>query len=99
MSCWLQKPQFANQPGIELGITDADKNGFMATIHQLNKDEGLDLLLHTPGGSMAATESLVEYLRAMFRGNVTARPSAAKKGLACANDPRFSVIRKTPSPT
>lgn len=31
-SCWLQKPQFANQPGIELGITDGDKNGFMATI-------------------------------------------------------------------
>lgn len=71
-SCWLQKPQFANQPGIELGITDADKNGFMATIHQLNRAEGLDLLLHTPGGSMAATESLVEYLRLMFQGNIRA---------------------------
>lgn len=71
-SCWLQKPQFANQPGIELGITDSDKNGFMATIHQLNRQEGLDLLLHTPGGSMAATESLVEYLRQMFEGNIRA---------------------------
>jgi ClpP class serine protease len=71
-SCWLQKPQFANQPGIELGITDGDKNGFMATIHQLKREEGLDLLLHTPGGSMAATESLVDYLRQMFKGNIRA---------------------------
>ena len=71
-SCWLQKPQFANQPGIEMAITDADKNGFMATIHQLNRAEGLDLFLHTPGGSMAATKFLVEYLREMFHGNVRA---------------------------
>lgn len=71
-SSWLQKPQFANQPGVELTITDADKNAFMATIHQLTRDEGLDLLLHTPGGSMAATESLVDYLRAMFGNNIRA---------------------------
>jgi ClpP class serine protease len=71
-SSWLQKPHLNNQPGIELGITGADKNGFMATIHQLKREEGLDLLLHTPGGSMAATESLVDYLRLMFQGNIRA---------------------------
>src|SRR4051794_17822109 len=56
-SAWLQKPQLKNQAGVEFGITDGDKNGFMATIHQLKREEGLDLILHTPGGSMAATES------------------------------------------
>src|SRR5438128_1845442 len=71
-SGWLQKPQLVNQPGVELGISDSDKNGFMATIHNLKKDDGLDLFLHTPGGSMAATESLVEYLRKMFPGNIRA---------------------------
>jgi membrane-bound ClpP family serine protease len=40
--------------------------GFMATIHQLDRSKGLDLILHTPGGSVAATESLVDYLRRMF---------------------------------
>ena len=71
-SCWLQKPHFANQAGVELTISDSDKNGFMATIHQLKREDGLDLLLHTPGGSMAATESLVAYLRSMFQGNIRA---------------------------
>jgi hypothetical protein len=71
-SGWLQKPQFVNQPGIEFNISDADKNGFMATIHPVDRSLGLDLLLQTPGGSMAATESLVEYLRAMFGGNIRA---------------------------
>lgn len=71
-SGWLQKPHLANQAGVELAISDGDKNGFMATIHQLKREEGLDLILHTPGGSMAATESLVAYLRDMFEGNIRA---------------------------
>ena len=33
---------------------------------------GLDLILHTPGGDMAATESLVDYLRAMFGTDICA---------------------------
>lgn len=71
-SGWLQKPHLANQAGVELAISDGDKNGFMATIHQLKREEGLDLILHTPGGSMAATKSLVAYLRDMFEGNIRA---------------------------
>lgn len=64
-SGWLQKPGLQ---GIE--VNDADKNGFMSVIHKLDKDKGLDLILHTPGGNIAATESLVDYLRAMFGANV-----------------------------
>lgn len=66
-SGWLQK---AGLPGLE--ITDNDKNGFMAAIDGLNRADGLDLLLHTPGGETAATESLVDYLRAMFGTDIRA---------------------------
>ncbi|MDF2570480.1 MAG: hypothetical protein K0R55_2084 [Sporomusa sp.] len=60
-SGWLQKPGIKNT-----GINDDDKNGLMATIHGLDRNLGLDLVLHTPGGDIAATESIVDYLRKMF---------------------------------
>lgn len=66
-SGWLQKPGF---PRFELN--DADKTGFMTAIHRLDRDKGLDLVLHTPGGDTAATESLVDYLRSMFGTNMRA---------------------------
>lgn len=66
-SGWLQKPGLA---GVELN--DADKNGFMNAIHGLDRAQGLDLVLHTPGGDTAATESTVDYLRAMFGTNIRA---------------------------
>lgn len=66
-SGWLQKPSF---PGTQ--VTDADKNGFMTVIHNLDRTKGLDLILHTPGGETAATESLVDYLRAMFGDDIRA---------------------------
>lgn len=66
-SGWLQK---RGLQGVE--VNDADKNGFMNVIHRLDRSKGLDLLLHTPGGDTAATESLVDYLRAMFGANIRA---------------------------
>ena len=38
----------------------------MLAIHKLDKSKGLDLILHTPGGDIAATESLVDYLYSIF---------------------------------
>ena len=64
-SGWLQKP---NIQGIE--INDNDKNAFMAVIHGLERRKGLDLILHTPGGEVAATESLINYLTNMFNFNI-----------------------------
>ncbi|HRS15879.1 MAG TPA: hypothetical protein P5234_06450 [Thermoanaerobaculaceae bacterium] len=64
-SGWLQK---TDVPGME--VNDSDKNGFMTVIHGLDRTKGLDLVLHTPGGGTAATESLVEYLRQMFGTNI-----------------------------
>lgn len=69
-SGWLQKP--IPQLQAVLAVNDNDKNGFMATIHQLDRTRGLDLILHTPGGDTAATESIVEYLRQMFGSNIRA---------------------------
>jgi len=82
-SGWLQRP------GIQgAGINDEDKNGFMTTINRMDRSSGLDLVLHTPGGETAATESLVDYLRKMFNGDIRAFvPQIAMSGgtmIACA---------------
>ncbi len=64
---------FLSKPRIEgIDINDEDKNGLMLCIHELDRNEGLDLLLHTPGGDGQATVSLVEYLRSMFGKNMRA---------------------------
>ncbi len=64
-SGWLQK-QGANVGTDRFIITDADKGAFMAVIHRLDKSKGLDLILHSPGGDVGATESLGDYLRSIF---------------------------------
>ena len=64
---------FLSKPRIQgIDITDEDKNGFMSCIHKMERNKGLDLFLHTPGGDIAATESLVHYLRAMFGNDIRA---------------------------
>jgi hypothetical protein len=66
-SGWLSKP---NIEGME--INDEDKNGFMLCVHKLDNNKGLDLILHTPGGDGAATESRNFYLREMFGNDIRA---------------------------
>lgn len=66
-SGWLSKPEING-----LDINDEDKNGFMMTIHHMDRSKGLDLILHTPGGSVGATESIVDYLHKMFGNNMRA---------------------------
>lgn len=61
-SGWLSRPQ--TTPNLQVG--DDDMNAFMASVHKLNRSKGLDLILHTPGGDIAATEALVQYLWTMF---------------------------------
>ena len=68
-SGWLQK----NPPNIKktgLLVNDEDKNGFMNAIYKLDPSKGLDLLLHTPGGEVAATESIVDYIRSIFNTDI-----------------------------
>jgi hypothetical protein len=66
-SGWLSKPGIA-----QLDINDEDKNGFMMAVHKLDRTLGLDLILHTPGGSIAATQSIVDYLHKMFKSDIRA---------------------------
>ena len=68
-SGWLQKT--SNIPD-SFSITDADKTGFMTAIHNLDRAKGLDLILHTPGGYIAATESIIDYLHSMFGNDIRA---------------------------
>jgi ATP-dependent protease ClpP protease subunit len=64
---------FLTKPGIaETQIIDDDKNGLMMAIHDLDRSLGLDLILHTPGGSIAVTESIVDYIKKMFKKDVRA---------------------------
>lgn len=71
-SAWLQKRELVQRGITGFELDDSDKSGFMAAIHQLDRSKGLDLILHTPGGDAAATESLVDYLRAMFGTDIRA---------------------------
>jgi len=66
-SGWLSKPGIG-----EAEINDEDKNGFMMAVHGLDPKLGLDLILHTPGGNIAATESIVDYLRKKFQNDIRA---------------------------
>lgn len=70
-SGWLQKPQLSNAP-TAFSIGDVDMPGLMAGIHRMDCSRGLDLILHTPGGSLAATEAVVTYLRSKFGRNIRA---------------------------
>jgi Serine dehydrogenase proteinase len=65
-SGFLQKPEL----GAATAVNDTDKNGFMTAINGLDTSKGLDLLLHTPGGDTAATESLVDYLWSKFADDI-----------------------------
>ena len=44
----------------------------MQAVCGLDRDKGLDLILHTPGGDIAATESIVYCLRKMFGNDIRA---------------------------
>ncbi|MFB5283591.1 ATP-dependent Clp protease proteolytic subunit [Peribacillus sp. Hz7] len=71
-SGWLQKQTDSKQDAIHFSVNDNDKNAFMTTISGLDESKGLDLILHTPGGDIAATESLVDYLKKIFGNDIRA---------------------------
>lgn len=66
-SCWLKTPGAPNS-----SVNDQDMNAFMNAVHGLDTGKGLDLILHTPGGDLAATESLINYLQTIFNHDIRA---------------------------
>lgn len=64
---------FLSKPNIlQADLNDEDKNGFMMAVHKLERPLGLDLILHTPGGDIAAAQSVVDYLHQMFGRDIRA---------------------------
>jgi hypothetical protein len=82
---WTQ----AGSPDIpNVGIVDEDLQGIMEVIQGLS-GPNLDLILHSPGGSLAAAESLVTYLRSKFSNIRVVVPQLAMSAatmIACAAD-------------
>jgi ATP-dependent protease ClpP protease subunit len=66
-SGWLQ-----GKSPMDAMVNDRDKNAFMVNINKLDRKVGLDIILHTPGGDLAATESVVDYLHSMFGNDIRA---------------------------
>lgn len=54
----------------DVSINDSDMSGFMTAIHNMDKSKGLDLILHTPGGEVTATEAIGNYLRKVFGNDI-----------------------------
>lgn len=52
--------------GGDVSIVLADLHGLMEVFKDLDPSEGLDLILHSPGGDPTAADSLVRYMRAKF---------------------------------
>lgn len=64
-SAFLSKSNAAN-----LDINDLDMTGFMNALKGMDCSKGLDLILHTPGGSPAAAEAIINYLRKKFGDDI-----------------------------
>lgn len=63
-SAFLQKP---DAPPQLLQITHEDLNGFMAVMYGMDWDKDLTLLIHTPGGTAPAAQTIVSYLWQKFK--------------------------------
>ncbi len=86
-SKWSQPSLIPINPDF-ISISPEDMQGLMEVIHGLSGDS-LDIILHSPGGSAEATESLVSYLRTKFNDIRVIIPHAAMSAatmLACASD-------------
>lgn len=75
-------------PSTALSVSQDDIQGFMASLHNLKGDK-LDLILHSPGGSLEAADQIVQYLRAKYpyiRVIIPQNAMSAATMIACAVD-------------
>jgi hypothetical protein len=63
-TAWMASPVPNISPDL-ISIGPEDIHGFMEATHEMPKGP-LDIILHSPGGSPTAAESIVEYLRSRF---------------------------------
>lgn len=84
-SKWSQPSPVGMAPEL-VSITPEDIQGFMEVFHG-QTGSGLDLILHSPGGSAEATEAIVSYVRSKFQDVRIFIPHAAMSAatmLACS---------------
>lgn len=85
-SKWTQPdPQAA--PAL-ISVSEHDVHGLMEAVHGV-KEKQLDLILHSPGGSLEAAEAIVKYLRSQFDHIRVIVPHAAMSAatmICCAAD-------------
>jgi ClpP class serine protease len=62
MSSAFSSQKIENLPNFLVSITNEDIQGLMSALHGL-KNNKLDIILHSPGGSIEAAEQIVKYLR------------------------------------
>ena len=75
-------------PPFLISITNEDIQGFMSALHGLS-GTNLDLILHSPGGSLEAADQIVQYLRAKYqniRAIIPQNAMSAATMIACACD-------------
>ena len=75
-------------PPFLMSITNEDIQGFMSALHGLS-GENLDLILHSPGGSLEAADQIVQYLRSKYqniRAIIPQNAMSAATMIACACD-------------
>ncbi len=71
-----------------ISVMSDDIHGFMSVLHGLRNDK-LDLIIHSPGGSAEAAEQIVNYLRAKYshiRAIIPQCAMSAATMIACACD-------------
>jgi hypothetical protein len=77
-----------NLPAFLISITPDDIQGFMSALYGL-KGKQLDLVLHSPGGSLEAADQIVQYLRSKYehiRAIIPQNAMSAATMIACACD-------------
>lgn len=81
-------PQQNGVPSDALSLVPGDVQGFMSALHGLN-NQNLDLIIHSPGGSVEAAEQVITYLRTKYtniRAIIPQNAMSAATMLACACD-------------
>jgi len=75
-------------PRVLMSVNLEDIQGFMSALHGLRRKK-LDLIIHSPGGSMETAEQIVRYLRSKYnhiRAIIPQNAMSAATMIACASD-------------
>lgn len=76
-SAFFQKPDVGS---ILTDISEEDLNGVMNAIYGMNCENGLAVIIHTPGGVTSAVEQITEYIHSKFNNVFAIVPVWAMSG-------------------